>query len=30
MFVDKVQTALNEQINMELQAHYTYRGRRLF
>ena len=24
MFVDKVQTALNEQINMELQAHYTY------
>ena len=24
MFVEKVQSALNEQINMELQAHYTY------
>ncbi len=24
MFVDKVQSALNLQINMELQAHYTY------
>ena len=24
MFVDKVQSALNQQINMELQAHYTY------
>lgn len=24
MFVDTVQSALNQQINMELQAHYTY------
>ncbi len=24
MFVDNVQSALNQQINMELQAHYTY------
>ncbi len=24
MFVEKLQSALNEQINMELQAHYTY------
>ena len=24
MFVEKVQSALNQQINMELQAHYTY------
>jgi ferritin len=24
MFVKKVQNALNQQINMELQAHYTY------
>lgn len=24
MFVEKVQTALHEQINMELQAYYTY------
>ena len=24
MFVDKVQSALNQQINMEMQAYYTY------
>ena len=28
MFVENVQSALNQQINMELQAHYTYLGGR--